>query len=145
MSESDFKSYVRKNMRGRWKHQHIESPITGSGIPDTYFSLPNNRGGWIEFKYQPTWPKRNDTVIPLKNFKKEQKLWLYIHGRMNRNCWFFLKIEKDYLLYTAQGCQKIGDLNRVGMYRYAFKKWKGSINFVELEDILKRGYEWEIV
>jgi hypothetical protein len=140
MSETGFKKYVRNGMKGRFKHQHIESPTTATGIPDTYFSMIRNVGGWIEFKFQLDWPKRPDTVVKLKNFKKDQKLWLYIHGRMNRNCWFFLKIGKDYLLYDAINAQKVGNLTRSGMYRYAFKRWSNRIDFMELEEILRKGY-----
>ena len=139
MSESGFKTYVRKNMRGKWKHQNIESPTTNSGIPDTYYSMTH--GGWIEYKFQIDWPKRTETVLKVKNFKKEQKLWILLHGRLTGRVFFFIKIGKDYLIYDCIAAQKVGSLTKRGMMRYAIKVWHGKINFSELEMVLRTGYK----
>ncbi len=141
MNEASFKRYIKNGLKMRAKVQHIESPYTALGIPDTFFSMSNKVAGWIEFKFMKSFPKRKTTVIKLTNVTKEQKLWILVHGRLNRRTFLFLKVGKDeYLLYDCYSTQKIGNLTADGMLRYALAYWHGRVNFEELELALRNGY-----
>lgn len=141
MNEATFKRYVKNGLRMRAKVQHIESPYTALGIPDTFFSMSNGIAGWIEFKFIKGFPKRKTTVVKLTNIKKEQKLWILVHGRLNRRTFLFLKVGSDeYFLYDCYNTQKLGELTADGMLRYATAYWHGPVDFAQLEAVLRKGY-----
>lgn len=141
MNETNFKRYTKNGLKNRCKFQHIESPYTGSGIPDSIYSAPIRVRGFIEFKFQRSFPKRIDTVLKIINFTKEQKLFLRIHGDIAGFCFFFIRIEDTFLIFDHRNAQKIGNLTQRGMRRFALKVWEKRINFQELEKVLKTDYK----
>ncbi len=141
MNERTFKTYVKSGMRNRWKHQSIETGGTGQGVPDSYFSLPKV-GGWIEFKFHNLWPKKPDTIVRIKNYKRfiNQRNWIWKHGQLTGSTFFFIKIEKDYLLFDYKGTMELNNLTKKGMFRYCIGHWHNRVNFVQLTELLLKDY-----
>ena len=132
MSEKNFWIYLRNGMNDHWNAVRIESS-TMSGIPDIIYSMEGVRG-FIELKYIKHWPKRVNTIIRLKHFTPLQRLFLSSHEESAGHCFIFLKIERDYLLFSAplDVCTNIGFLRRKELEKLAKKIWHGKINFDEL-------------
>lgn len=88
-------------MRGYWIPQRIESG-TNKGIPDVYFSIPQN-SGWIELKVIAKLPTRDTTPVKLPKFYGEQKLWIVKHGRITESVWILIYViaSNDYFLFPS--------------------------------------------
>jgi penicillin-binding protein-related factor A (putative recombinase) len=115
--------------------------VTGLGISDVLYSLEGSRG-LIELKYIKEWPKRKTTTVKIKHFTKEQKLFLYKHGRESGLCFLFLRVgKKDFLLFDHLQAQNLGKLTKDQMIKKSLAYWKKSIDFTELRFLLRGNRE----
>ena len=135
LSESSFWRYLKSKLPPDAHFQRHED-MAAAGIPDLSYAW-NGVDGWIELKYYPKWKKQDHNHID--SWTKVQRLWLYKRTRAgNGNCFLFVKIGKEYLLF------KLDELFTVDLWEYSKKRlireadgyWKGSINIKELEKIL---------
>lgn len=143
MNESTFKTYIKTGMKKYWLQRAIESGGTGAGTPDSYFSLPGV-GGWIEFKHHTAWPKRESTIIKIKNPKRfiPQRNFIWAHGKITGSTFFFIRIADDFLLFDYKGTMQLNNLTKAGMLRYSIGHWNKRVDFNELAKKLSLDYRF---
>lgn len=138
MSEKNFWQYLRRKMKqSGWHVSRHEDSVT-LGIPDISFGI-DGIGGWIELKYLKNWPKQKNTKVKIHHLTMLQCKWLYSRGLTSGNCWIFVQIEKDYLLYpwNQAYCLRNGDWTKAEMFENAYGHWKNKLNIDEFIIILK--------
>jgi len=128
--------YLRENMKHRGHFSRHEG--LDPGTPDVSYGLRGTHG-WIELKLQQEWPKRDTTVLRLHHFTQWQKQWLKKRGRIAGNCWLFIRVDRDYMLFTWQTAQEIGSMTKTGMMVSCSGRWHRSVNWTEFESILVAG------
>jgi hypothetical protein len=110
MSETNLWRYLQRNLKdNKTMLMRIENPFY-KGIPDVNFLIDGNEG-WLELKYMPEYPKKDNTEVKVPHFTKEQKLW---HDSRYKN----------------KGL--VGALTKKKMFQHANKSWKNRIDFKEL-------------
>lgn len=132
-SEKKFIKHISSIMGKSWILLKIETRIGSSypGVADCAYSC-SGRHGWIEFKYQAEWPKRSATIVRLKHFTKDQKRFLYNHGKHGKGgCFLFLQVADDVLIFDYKNIHKIGKLNKEDLVDLAVLnlKWKSLTKF----------------
>ena len=120
------------------KNLRLQRVETGCavGVPDVAYSVKWKRrkaGGWIELKRVKEYPKRSSTVIRLTKFTKEQKLFIRLHGRITKNAFLLVQVERDWYLFDHIHIDKIGETaTRSDWELYAVNFWIGGCNFEQL-------------
>lgn len=139
--EKEFIGHIKKIMGPDWILSKIETRIGSSniGVSDCAYSC-SGRHGWIEFKYQKEWPKRRDTIVRLKHFTRNQKQFLYRHGKHGKGgCFLFLHIEDQILVFDWRVVHYIGKLNRMELETLAvLNLFYGTLTKFELCNVLLR-------
>ena len=128
--ESNFWSYIQKNMKKRWDASRHEDCV-GHGVPDVSYGM-QGINGWIELKAMPAYPKRTATKVRIHHFTDCQRRWLTSRGSAGGYCWVLLRIERDYLLFHWRDAWKVGEVDKAALRNLAHKRWTGSINWDEL-------------
>jgi hypothetical protein len=134
-SESSFWKTLRKNMKGKWQPERIES-MCGQGVPDVYATIDGIML-WIELKYAHEWPKRVLTPLRFEHYTPQQKNWIRRHGRAGANVFLFIQVEKDYLLFTWKDALKVGTLTKPQLMKIAYRHWKNRIDYSDLINSFK--------
>jgi hypothetical protein len=140
MNEAGVWKYIKEGMKSFWLASRIESSA-GNGIPDVVFTLPsvlkrNSRHGFMELKYIPEWPKKEDTLIKLP-LRQEQKIWIMGRGAIAGGVWVLVRIaDTFFILDYKQVIQTFQGLPKAEWYK--FKHWEKKIEFRELFDILSQ-------
>lgn len=93
---------IRPKIPSQIFYQRIENGV-GAGTPDVYFKPPRSRDGWIEMKYRPTRPIRQDTLIFTKDkgLRKEQIIWWRLYLRAGGRGFFCLGVRDEVRIVTA--------------------------------------------
>ncbi len=131
MSERDQRRSVIKGLRPIHAVP-IESPATGSGIPDVNFA-----DGWIELKWLRAWPARESTVVHLDHFTQQQRIWLRKRAAVSPNVWLLLQCRREWLLFSGKDAAWfVGNLTRDGLYGVARRVWRLGMNYEELIECL---------
>ena len=131
MSEGSLWEYLREGMRGRWDACRHEDAVT-PGVPDVSYGV-NGIQGWIELKALKDWPKKEDTAVPLNHLTKFQKLWLKRRGESGAACWILLRVNRDYLLFSWQVLDELGEANQFRLKNIASAKYTGKIDWDDFE------------
>lgn len=130
MKEKDFWSYLKDIIGAKWVAVRIENGIS-QGVPDVSFS---SRGvhGWIELKYLKAWPKRPDTIVKIPHYTPAQKLFLRQHGSYGRNCFLFLRVGDDFLLFDDAAAQEVGAWTKFDLISSSLAHWEKEVDPAEL-------------
>lgn len=132
MNESGMWRSMRKAMRGQWDATRHEDRI-GVGIPDVSFGR-NGVNGWIELKHMTRYPKRGPIRVPLR---PEQIVFLSRRGARGKNCWIFLRVEKDHYLVSSSYAKMISSgITRSWLIEVSRKSWMGTINWSEFSEMI---------
>jgi hypothetical protein len=109
MKESSFWNTLRKKMVGEWQAYRIE-PGTGTipGIPDVVYAMSPTCAGWIELKYLKEFPKRASTVVKIKHYSPNQRLFLRKWGKLTGKAFLFCQVGKEYFLFDWETAQHVG-------------------------------------
>lgn len=138
MSESSSKALLIKKL-APIHAVAIESPRTGSGIPDV-----NHRYGWIECKWMKAWPRRAETH-PVKfphELTKAQQLWGWQRTRAGGQSLVCAKVSDEWFFFD---CWQIKEndlwdnMTRPDMLFWAQIYFKKTLDAEELIGFL-RGY-----
>jgi len=119
MSEANFWRALRpKLIDAELDPYRIES-TTKSGIPDV-----NITTGWIELKFAPRWPQRDNSKLRLPGFSKEQKEWLLKRKTHGGKCWVVLRVgssggAETYIFDGEVAAKFLGNLSRKEMQEKA--------------------------
>lgn len=133
MSESNLWSYLRVGMGPLWEAQRHEDKLT-SGIPDVSYSITHH--GWIELKYLPDKPKRDNSILKIDHYTPEQRNWLTLHGARGGLCFLMLQVDKTYMIFDWTKAQRIATLPYADHVAMAMGVWEKSINWRHLRSIL---------
>ena len=128
-SEANLWKWLRDGMGSRWHAQRHEDKYS-SGIPDVSYAI-DGADGWLELKYLPAWPKRQETPVKI-GLSEIQRHWLTCRGRAGAGrCFVLAKIGRgDVLLFRWDALPLLGDL-RAGCPRFiltsgADRHWAGT-------------------
>ena len=134
MSEKNFKNQVIKNLKKiGMLTQKIESS-TAPGIPDLFYSN-RNVCGWIEFKYIIDWPKKSNSIVPIK-ITNHQKLWIKKWDSPGCHVFLMLKIAQDSMIFNSHKILCINSYARRELVECALQNWHKRTDYQELFKIL---------
>lgn len=95
--------------------QAVENGRTNPGTPDVEFM-----GGWIEIKYLPKWPKRENTPVVIHHFTAEQRIWLKQRFAKGGKVLVLIRIADCYLLFDGHlAAENIGTWTQREMYAFS--------------------------
>ncbi len=98
------------------------------GTPDVAYI-----GGWIELKSEDKWPARANTVLALKRFTPQQRLFLRRHCRRGGKAWLLLRVGREWLLFDgATASDIVGLVPRSQLLAAAKKHWPSTPTDEEL-------------
>lgn len=142
MKESSLWAYLKRGMAGRWDACRHED-VSTLGVPDVSFGINHFHAdgrvnGWIELKSLDAWPKRPSTTVRI-GLSAHQFRWLRRRGHQGGNCWVFLRVGREYLLFGRSQFAKLQGSTAEGLRDVATGRWRGSIDFDDLARILARG------
>lgn len=127
MAETTLDGYVLNGMKPHWRggvKHHEEFTL---GVADISGYLVGAGNVWIENKVLDKWPTRPGTMVKLKRYTDEQRLFL-----VSRRGFLLLRVGREYLLFDSMHAwQAVGLVNEETLRRYALKIWKGSIEWRE--------------
>ena len=137
MNEATLRNYVRKGLHAKGVLTTHHEDMLNAGILDLSYS-GGGVHGWVELKWLEAWPKREDTIVRIPHYTKEQKYFLLTRGRAGGRCWLLLRVGKQHLLFDHEGAQKVGTVNHAHTAALSFTAWPGFIEFEQLTRILIR-------
>lgn len=98
----------------------VEGCLMPVGFPDISYA-----NGLIECKWLPAWPVRPSTVVPLRHFTNEQRI--FMRKRSAVPCaamWGVLAIGDEVLLFLGGDAHVAwNEYNRAELYDAAWKTW----------------------
>lgn len=94
---------VAKGLAPHVDWQRIESGGTGEGIPDVNYCGRGGVEGWLEGKYQASFPMRHDTpVFGREGLSASQIEWLWKRHRLGARVWILAGVGREaYLIEGA--------------------------------------------
>lgn len=94
MSEAELQGKV---LRQLWFLHGIpvENPKK-PGTPDIAFIH-----GWIECKWLDRYPVKKGTIVRIEHFTGKQRLWLLKHSALGGNCFLWLQVGRDHLIFNG--------------------------------------------
>lgn len=126
MAESDQRSTVVKALK-KLDAVAVENPAY-PGTPDV-----NYIEGWIELKWLRTWPARQDTIVTLKHYTPQQKIFAVRRRRAGGNCWLLLQVRNQWLLFDgAVAAIKLNKSTAKELHDAAHKVWPDGLKKEEL-------------
>lgn len=138
MAESSLWGTLRKNMRGYGHWVRIENKVE-KGTPDVNGCFNHNGKGvdvWIELKSLREWPVRATTCIRLPHFTKEQKQWLLDRAEAGGRAFLFVRVEREYFLFSAARAQVVEQLTREQWYKAARAHYTNRVTWDHFRSIL---------
>lgn len=138
MNEATLRSYVRKGLHKHGVFTTHHEDMLNAGVPDLSYSGAGVNG-FIELKWLEAWPKREETIVRIPHYTKEQKHFLLSRGRAGGRCWLLLRVGREHLLFNHEHAQDVGGKPRE--WHYAVSEPIGScattrIDFEQLTRIL---------
>jgi len=115
-------------MKPYWRAKRIENPV-GAGTPDVYFTTLVGSMGWMELKSIPSWPKKENTLLKIRHFSPEQRLFMKLHGRAGANVWMFLRVHDEHFLLWWGAALKIGTLTADEIRSNARGRWGKQLDY----------------
>lgn len=130
MSEADLQGKV---LRQLWFYHAIpvENPKK-IGTPDIAFIH-----GWIECKYLDDYPVRKGTIVRIEHFTGQQRLWLMKHSSLGGNCFLWLQVGKEQLIFHGWYAAK--HVGRVTAHELRKNALYHSTRFPDLDTLKKIG------
>ena len=104
MSEKSLWSLTRTGIKGEVpSHElHLEriENAAGAGTPDVNYCI-RGTAGWVELKYIDEWPKREDTLVAVDHFTKEQRIFLHNYSMAGGRCFVWIQVDGEYFLFDG--------------------------------------------
>lgn len=128
MSEKAFWGWLRTKVGSRWHAVRIEN-LVDRGTPDVNFKIKDGAEGWLELKQLDDWPKRLDTIVSMKRYTQEQRLWLLTRAEAGGKAGLLLKVKNDILLFGPYAAyHSVGNVPRDTLFIHARYSW-GTVPF----------------
>ena len=105
----------------------VENPVL-PGTPDV-----NYVEGWIELKWLRAWPTGSATVVPIKHFTPQQRVF-HIKRRMaGGHSWVLIQCRREWLLFIGEvAAFTVGQCTRQELYDNASARWSNGLDVKEL-------------
>lgn len=129
MAESSLWSYMKGNLPGHWVR--IENKVA-EGTPDVNgcFTLDDASADvWIELKARDEWPVRAATPIKLSRFTNDQKQWLLDRAIAGGKAYLFVRIQREYFLFSAAHAYHVEQLTRKQWHQCALVHCKNRMDW----------------
>lgn len=137
MKESRLWKLLSGGMADDWVACRHEDKVT-VGIPDVSYAIAGQQG-WIELKLHKTWPKQEHTIVRFDNFTTWQRRWIESRGEVGGNCWVFVRIENDFLLFSWGNIHFLGSYTKSELIKLADYHWHYRIKWHEFKSALIDG------
>lgn len=128
---------MRKRVVRALRPLHAISVENGCGVgtPDV-----NYADGWIELKVLEDWPARDDTVVRVDLFTKEQRMWHRARAASGGTTWVLLKVDRDWLLFEGRvAAESLGFLARPGLISISRAAWFDHLDEMDLRHVVRGG------
>lgn len=113
--------------------QSVEN-ICHPGTPDVNCTL-----GWIELKWVKSPPARPDTILAVRHFTPQQRVWLMRRWRAGGGAWLLLQCGKSWLLFTGETAADVVGRTPMGiLHAAACSQWDHTPHPLDLISALKR-------
>lgn len=100
MAESDLWGTLKLYTQRHGHFERIEN-LVGIGRPDVNYCIQGVEGN-IELKQLKDWPKRPDTVVEVRHFTPQQRLWIRDRVRARGRVYVLLQVGPAYLLLGGE-------------------------------------------
>ena len=137
MAETSLWAYLKKGMKGRWRHARRHEDLLGAGIADvSYYHFGN---GWMELKEVKKLPARPTTGINLGQWHENEGAQR--HFLKMRDGWLLVRVNyplRVYLLYRHDILPPWEKplWNWEQMEDNAYYFWQNRIDFEMLDNLL---------
>ena len=112
----------------------VENPIH-PGTPDVNFA----DGRWMELKCVPRWPKRERTILRIRHFTPEQRVWIYRRWKCAPGSTLLLlevRADRQWLLFDGDVAAKVVGRSTTAGHRANARAVIGTQELAELPRIL---------
>jgi hypothetical protein len=112
----------------------VENPIC-PGTPDVNLSI----GNWIELKFLPAFPARDDLKLRIPHFTRQQRVWLFKRWRYAPGTTHLLlevRAAGQWLLFDGDVAAKIVGLSTVAEHRLSARAVLANSELGQLPKIL---------
>lgn len=131
MAESSLWSYIKRGTGSTGHWVRIENRVE-SGTPDVNGCFTHDGKGvdaWIELKTRDSWPKRLTTPIKLPHFTDEQKKWLLARRRSGGRSFLFVRVGREYFLFSAVAAYTIEQYSRPDWEARALAHYRNRVDW----------------
>ena len=105
----------------------VENPAL-PGTPDV-----NYIEGWLELKWLRHWPANSATLVCLKHYTPQQRVWHINRRRKGGRSWLLLQCKREWLLFDGGvAALVLNNCTRAQLYRLAVKHWTRGLEEQEL-------------
>jgi len=137
MAEKSLWSYLRKGMKGKWRHAKRHEDLLGGGTSDVSYYHHGN--SWIELKEVKKLPARETTGINLGQYHKEES---QRHFLIMRKGWLLIRVnypKRTYILFDWNDLPPYDKPHWTydEMMEHCIIYWWRRINFDEMDHILR--------
>lgn len=135
-AESNMRQRVKLALRA-FDPISVENPAH-PGTPDINCAL-----GWLELKVIDAWPVRPNTVVKIKHFTPQQRVWLLRRWRCDRRAWMLLKVDSanaaTWMLFDGETAAKCVGVTatRADLEAIAIACWHPRLEDIELAATLQ--------
>jgi len=128
---------MRDNLSRKGEHWIRLENAVDEGTPDVNGCFDSNEV-WIELKALHEWPKRASTPVRLNHFKDCQRQWLVNRWLSGGNAWLFVRVAREYFLFSAPVALKVDTLTRQHWYDVSRAHYKTRIDWQHFRGALCR-------
>lgn len=105
MTERALWHTMRKHLAPHGVLQRIEERGS-AGVSDVHYMI-RGKGGWVELKYLPNWPKRRETPVRAPHFTLDQLLFIQNYTKAGGRAFMLLQVADEYILLNSVGATKL--------------------------------------
>lgn len=116
-------------MRGRIVK--VLKPLHGISVENRVLpgtSDVNYVEGWIELKWIRNFPKKPDSIVRIKHYTNQQKLFIRKRHLSGGKAFLLLQVKREWFLFTHPATMEVGKLTRQGLIDSCFKYWNNGLN-----------------
>ena len=111
----------------------VENPVR-PGTPDV-----NYVEGWIELKWLRTWPVNADTVVQVKHFTSQQRVFHLRRRQAGGRSFVLLQCRREWILLLGEvAALNLGHCTREELHELAYKKWTDGLVQKELVECVSK-------
>lgn len=123
MSESNWSSFLTKNLKEFVEFTRVESHLASPGVPDIYYNSYGETG-WIENKYAESLDHK-DVCRGLKKLRPAQVNWLMREAENKGRCFIFLKTDNEIVVFPGIAARKLRRFEEGTLLKHAILVLKG--------------------